>query len=83
MKKSRIIAAVAFVLMLTIAATLITCLPAVVAQPQGPELPIKTEAYLYFRPNPIGVNQTLLVEAWTSPRPMYAGGGSYGLQCYF
>lgn len=56
--------AFALVTVLTIAATLITCLPIATAQ--------KTEAvaYLAFRPNPIGVGQELLINAWVSPPPL-------------
>lgn len=55
-------------LMLTLA--FISCLPATVAQ-DAPTMPIQTKAYLYFEPNPIGVNQYLTVQGWVCPRPLF------------
>ncbi len=56
--------ALALLAVLTIStASLITCLPLVAAQKT------KSTAYLSFRPNPIGVNQTLLINAWVTPQP--------------
>jgi outer membrane protein assembly factor BamB len=49
--------------MLTIAATLITCLPAVNAASE------KTYAFLTVRPNPVGVGQTVFVVFWLSQPP--------------
>ncbi len=56
--------ALALAAVLTLTAALITCLPIAAAQ--------KTEvtAYLSFRPNPIGVNQELLINAWVTPIPL-------------
>ena len=69
--------AIAFALILTFAASLITCLPAAVVfgaigtLPSGAseEIPAQTWAFLYFRPNPIGLGQELLINGWTSPPP--------------
>jgi hypothetical protein len=55
-------AAVALVLMLTIAVTVITGLPIAFAQVER-----ETTAYLSCRPNPIGINQELLVNIWVVP----------------
>ncbi len=54
--------ATAFTLMLTIA-ILITNLPIATAKKA------ETIAFMSLRPNPIGLNQQLLVNAWTSPAP--------------
>jgi len=61
--KNKLIA-FALVTVLTIAAALISCLPIATAQQT------ETAAYLSFRPNPIGVNQELLINAWVSPPPL-------------
>lgn len=67
MKSQRIrISAIALTLALTITATFLTALPVTHAAVQP------TEAFLFFEPNPIGVNQYLTVEAWVSPRPQTA-----------
>jgi hypothetical protein len=34
-----------------------------------PDVQLKMDAYLSFRPNPVGVNQTILVNVWTVPGP--------------
>lgn len=49
---------------LTIAFAILTSLPIATAQKT------KTTAYLSFRPNPIGVNQELLINAWVTPPPL-------------
>ncbi len=56
------VASIALFLMLTISA-LIVALPAASAQKET------TTAYLSIRPNPIGVGQELLINAWTTPTP--------------
>jgi hypothetical protein len=57
----------ALFLLITIAAPTVDCFAAAPI-----DIPrIKTEAFLYFRPNPVGVNQEILVNAWTSPQPLY------------
>jgi outer membrane protein assembly factor BamB len=68
MKKSKAIIAFAFVLLMT-AGLLITCLPAVTAN-VTPTTNMKTTAYLAFRPNPIGIGQQLLINAWVTPTPV-------------
>ena len=60
------VSSVALVLVLTIAATLITCLPTAMAE-KAP-----TKAFLSFRPNPIGRGQMLLINAWVSPCPEWS-----------
>jgi hypothetical protein len=55
---------IALLLVLTIAATFITCLPAVNA------VNIKTFAYLSLRPNPVGVSQSVLVVFWLNQPPV-------------
>jgi hypothetical protein len=37
-----------------------------------PDITIKTDIYLSFRPNPIGLNQIFLVNIWNDPGPSYA-----------
>jgi outer membrane protein assembly factor BamB len=54
-------ATIASLLTLTIAATFMVCLPAVYAAE------IQTTAYISVSPNPIGVNQSLLVNVWLVP----------------
>jgi PQQ-like domain len=63
MTRNKIATAIATFLVLTMIFTL-AALPVANAQ--------KTEAtaYLSFRPNPIGVNQSLLINAWVSPPPV-------------
>jgi outer membrane protein assembly factor BamB len=51
-------------IMLIMAFSLIASVP-VTAQPWN------TEAFCYWGPNPIGIGQTIVVEAWISPRPRY------------
>src|SRR5450759_555489 len=42
-----------------------------VALPTGvtPDMTITTKAYLSFRPNPVGVGQTIIVNMWMDPGP--------------
>ena len=64
--------AVALVLALT-ATMLISCLPIVTA-PYTDDwfvFPRDTTAYMFLSPNPIGVNQLGVVQAWIVPRPLY------------
>ncbi|PVX25284.1 MAG: hypothetical protein CW716_08295, partial [Candidatus Bathyarchaeum sp.] len=37
-----------------------------------PDITIKTDIYLSFRPNPVGLNQIFLVNIWNDPGPSYA-----------
>jgi len=37
-----------------------------------PDITIKTDIYLSFRPNPVGINQIFLVNLWNDPGPSYA-----------
>jgi hypothetical protein len=62
-KKNKMIA-FALLVVLTISATMITFLPLATAAQKT-----QSTAYLSFRPNPIGVNQTLLINAWVTPQP--------------
>ncbi len=61
-KKSNAAAALALLLVVTMATSLIACTP-VSAQLNY------TKAFLSVSPNPIGLNQVLLVNAWVSPQP--------------
>ncbi len=63
-KPRKTLFAIAFTLLLTIA-SLFACLPIAAAQKT------ETTACLSLRSNPIGVNQELLVNAWTIPTPPY------------
>jgi outer membrane protein assembly factor BamB len=58
--------AIAFVLVLTMAAAFITCLPAVTAQN---EHYVDSYMYIVARPNPVGVNQTVLILYWHDKEP--------------
>jgi hypothetical protein len=61
--KDKTAAAIALILMLTITATFITCLPVVNAAD------VPTYAFLAVAPNPVGVGQTVQVSVWVSPVP--------------
>lgn len=37
-----------------------------------PDYTIKTDIYLSFRPNPVGINQIFLINLWNDPGPSYA-----------
>jgi outer membrane protein assembly factor BamB len=65
------ISAIAFVLLLTFAATLVT-LPTVSAHDPAWEVP--TYAYLTVEPNPIGVDQTATIVYWLDKVPPTAAG---------
>jgi hypothetical protein len=45
-----------------------------IALPQGttPDITVKTDVYLSFRPSPVGVGQSILVNLWNDPGPSYA-----------
>ncbi len=58
---------IALVLMLSIAFSVLTCLPATATVIPRPG--IQCTAYLGLRHNPIGINQEVLVNAWTTPAP--------------
>src|SRR4030067_3518974 len=67
-KKKHLSAAIAFALMLTIAATLMTCLPTANAQEISvPDRP--TGNYLSVRPPLLGINQELTVNIAIYPSP--------------
>ncbi len=56
----------------TIVLLAIIILPISISMPQASgadlaEVQVPTEAYLSFRPNPVGVNQTFLVNIWITP----------------
>ncbi len=55
-------ATITLVLVLSIASTLIVCLPPVTAQDAT-----ATVAHLSVRPNPVGVGQTILINIWLTP----------------
>ncbi len=59
-KKAMKIISIAFILTLTTAAFIAVCPPVNAAD-------IKTSAYISVSPNPVGVNQTLLVNVWITP----------------
>jgi WD40 repeat protein len=63
MLKNKNTTAIALVLMLSLTAFTV-CLQYVSAQPTGYN---DTFTYLSFRPNPVGVNQTLLINFWITP----------------
>ncbi len=70
-KKTKTLQIIILILMLT-AALLMASFLLVSGQAKFESTP-----YMYFRPNPIGVNQDLLVNAWIVPRPP---GGEFGEQ---
>ena len=60
---------IACILVLTIAASLMLCLPTAALLPTN----VPTIGFMSLRPNPIGINQIVLVNGWTSPHPyMYS-----------
>jgi len=61
------IATIALVTVLTIAAAFMLFLSTNASTTPKPNTP--TNAYLSFRPNPIGIGQELLVNAWVTPAP--------------
>jgi outer membrane protein assembly factor BamB len=65
----KVITAFAFVLLLA-TASMMTVLPTVYSQAVNPPLTGYTQAYLSLMPNPVGVNQQVLVNAWVSPPPL-------------
>ena len=73
-KKSKI-ATIALILVLTFAATLMTCLPTVKAQTVQ-----YADSYIYVNgaPNPVGVGQRLLFTVWTAVLPPLGVSGSWG-----
>jgi len=75
MKKPEItMATIASVIILTIAATLVA-LP--ITSAHDPPINVKTYAYVTVTPNPVGVNQELLILMWIN-RPLPTGWGQYG-----
>src|SRR3989304_2538817 len=66
-KKEHLSAAIAIALMLTIAATLMTCLPAANAVTAVPDRP--TGAYISTNPDLLGLGQELTVNMWVYPSP--------------
>lgn len=57
---------IAFVLMLTVAATVITIIPAAAQK-------IPTDAFLSVTPNPVGLGQYVVVSFWITPPPPWDG----------
>ncbi len=68
----------ALLLALLISLTSFTALPSAIGQlatqqptvqPRGvtPDMTVTTEAYLSFRPNPVGVDQPIIVNVWLHP----------------
>ncbi|MGD6808648.1 MAG: PQQ-binding-like beta-propeller repeat protein [Candidatus Bathyarchaeia archaeon] len=45
-----------------------------IALPDGvtPDIKVKTDVYLSLRPNPVGINQIILINLWNDPGPSYA-----------
>jgi len=71
------VSVVALTLLLTMAAALITMVPV------SGITAVASVAYVYATPNPIGVNQMWLIEAWITPRPVYPGRVYYGYNFVF
>ena len=67
--KKRFSAAIAFALMLTIAATFIT-----IASVTGLYLTKKHDAYVTVIPNPVGIGQRVYIAAWVTPPPVWFTG---------
>lgn len=60
--------------MANVSVTAQTVIPPVINIPSGstPSVSIDTIAYVSFRPNPVGVNQAVLINLWIEPPTNYA-----------